>query len=224
MADDTTNTGAPADAVAAPTTTADTTATTSTTSPPVTDGQTAAASAPAPEATSTTTEATAPESKPAAPETYDLKLPEGSLLSADAVQEVEARARAAGLSNEHAQMLLNERESALAAHAEKLQAEHDQRWQKEWPEAIKNDPEMGGEKYEATVRNAQKVMGRFASPALKEALTASGYGNHPEMVRMMSSIAKVISEDVFEPAGGQSAGTKQGGAGWYNHPTSQHAA
>ena len=224
MADDTTNTGAPADAVAAPTTTADTTATTSTTSPPVTDGQTAAASAPAPEATSTTTEATAPESKPAAPETYDLKLPEGSLLSAEAVQEVEARARAAGLSNEHAQMVLDAKESAVRAHVEKAQAEHDQRWQKEWPEAVKNDPEMGGEKYEATVRNAHKAMAKFASPALKRLLEATGYGNHPEMVRMMSSIAKVISEDVFEPAGGQAAGTKQGGAGWYNHPTSQHAA
>lgn len=145
-------------------------------------------------------------------------------MSAEAVQEVEALAREAGLSNEHAQKLLDDRESALAAHVEKVQAEHDHRWKQEWPEAIKNDPEMGGEKYEATVRNAQKVMAKFASPALKEALTASGYGNHPEMVRMMSSIAKVISEDTFEPAGGQAAGTKQGGAGWYNHPTSQHAA
>ncbi|HPA91874.1 MAG TPA: hypothetical protein PLN35_19130 [Quisquiliibacterium sp.] len=222
MADDTTNTGAPANAGAAPQT-ADTTATTTTTAP-AQDGQSVVASAPAPEATSTTTEATAPASKPAAPEAYDLKLPEGSLLSADAVQEVEALAREAGLSNEHAQKLLDDRESALAAHVEKVQAEHDHRWKQEWPEAIKNDPEMGGEKYEATVRNAQKVMAKFASPALKEALTASGYGNHPEMVRMMSSIAKVISEDTFEPAGGQAAGTKQGGAGWYNHPTSQHAA
>lgn len=223
MADDTTNTGAPADAAAAPTTTADTTATTSTTSPPATEGQPAAASAPAPEATSTTTEATAPESKPVAPETYDLKLPEGSLLSAEAVQEVEALARDAGLSNEHAQKLLDARESAVQGHLGKLQTEHVARVEA-WNAELKADPEIGGAKFEASLRGAEKVLNKFGDEQLRKDLEASGYGSHPGLFRCLARIASAISEDTFEPAGGQSAGTKQGGAGWYNHPTSQHAA
>lgn len=269
MADDTTNTGAPVDSAAAPTTTADTTATTSTTSPPATEGQPAAASAPAPEATSTTTEATAPESKPVAPETYDLKLPEGSLLSAEAVQEVEALAREAGLSNEHAQKLLDAvlkkeamrepppekydlsiedgslldaddlqfveqraRELRLSQkEAEQLRDSTDKafhEWRERkvqaWNQRIEQDPSIGGQKLETTKRLIDKFAAKFGDAELREDARRYGFGSNPPLARALVKMMGAISEDVFEPAGGQSAGTKQGGAGWYNHPTSQHAA
>ena len=70
-------------------------------------GQSGVAAAPESGATTAQATATAEGAKDAAPEKYDLKQPEGSLLSAEAVQEVEALAREAGLSNEHAQKLLD---------------------------------------------------------------------------------------------------------------------
>ena len=225
MADESTNTSAPADTGTVQQT-ADTTANTAATAAPgaatTADGQAVVASANPTETTSTTTEATAPEAKPVVPEKYELKLAEGSLLTAEAVQEVEALAREAGLSAEHAQKLLDARESAVQGHIERLTTEHGARVE-QWNNELKADPEVGGTKFETSLRNAEKVLNKFGDEQLRKDLEASGYGSHPGLFKMLARAAAVISDDVFEPAGSQPAG-KQGGTGWYTHPTSQHAA
>ncbi len=42
-----------------------------------------------------------------------------------------------------------------------------------WPIAPRKTEDIGGDKWDATVLNAQKAIGRFGTPALKEYLQAS---------------------------------------------------
>lgn len=186
-------------------------------------GQSGVAAAPESGATTAQATATAEGAKDAAPEKYDLKQPEGSLLSAEAVQEVEALAREAGLSNEHAQKLLDAREAAVSGHLAKLGEEHAARIET-WNTELKADPEVGGAKFEASLRGAEKVLAKFGDEQLRKDLEASGYGSHPGLFKMLARVSAAISEDVFEPAGNAGQNAKSGGAGWYTHPTSQHAA
>ena len=41
----------------------------------------------------------------------------------------------------------------------------------------------------------------FATPALKAALNETGFGNHPELVRLFVKIGKSLSEDSFTTKG-----------------------
>ena len=41
----------------------------------------------------------------------------------------------------------------------------------------------------------------FATPELKKALNETGFGNHPELVRLFVKIGKSLSEDSFTTKG-----------------------
>lgn len=69
-----------------------------------------------------------------------------------------------------------------------------------WVEAAKSDEEIGGAKWDGTVKSVQGAVARFGTPALKEFLNQSGAGNHPEMIRMVARMSALIAED--KPASG----------------------
>jgi len=75
-----------------------------------------------------------------------------------------------------------------------------------WPETAKADKDMGGAKWNGTVKAATKAINSLGSPALKEYLTASGGGNHPELIRFAAKAGALISED--DPAGGDGGSGK----------------
>jgi hypothetical protein len=131
------------------------------------------------------------------PEKYDIKLPDNSPLPAAVVERAAAKARELGLSNEKAQAYLTSlHEEVTTYHADLIQA-HTQRVTG-WVDELKVDKEYGGEKFVATANAAHRAFLKFGSPGLKEALDASGYGNHPEFVRMMARIGAALGEDTLE--------------------------
>lgn len=69
--------------------------------------------------------------------------------------------------------------------------------QEQWAEDAKGDKEMGGDKWDETVSLAARARDKFGTPALKDALNATGAGNHPELIRFFARIGRLVGEDGF---------------------------
>lgn len=135
-----------------------------------------------------------PVEKAVVPEKYELKLPEGSQLSADRLEKISQYAKEKGLSQEAAQGLVEEETAAVNEfHSASIQS-----YQKQissWAEETKKDPEIGGQNYEATIKLAQSGMKQVASPKLIELMDTVGFGNHPEVIRMFAKIGSAMQND-----------------------------
>ena len=125
---------------------------------------------------------------------YDIKMPEGVELDQTLLDEIAPQFKELGLTTKQAQSLADK----FIAAQEKRATEQSQGWAKtvsDWVDTAKADPEIGGAKWDGTVKVASGVVGKFGTPELKEYLNASGAGNHPEMIRFMAKVGAVISED-----------------------------
>lgn len=144
--------------------------------------------------------------KAAEPVVYDLKAPENSNLSADAIEKVTALAKEKGLSNEQAQLLLNRENDAINTF-KSSQEESYKSVVSGWAQQVQTDPEMGGERFNETAEGARRALKQFASPEFVKLLETTGFGNHPELVRTFSRINKQMANDKFvrgnEPASEQ---------------------
>ena len=126
----------------------------------------------------------------------ELKIPENSSLSKEAVEKIQTFAKEKGLSNEQAQAVL-ERD----IQAQQSQAEFAQQKATEWFEMSKSDKEIGGEKFAENAELAKRVVTRFASEELKQDLEATGFGNHPELLRLLVRIGQKMAPDSLVLAG-----------------------
>lgn len=131
-----------------------------------------------------------PAVPPVVPQTYDLKVPDGSSLDATRVEEITALAKEQNLTNAQAQRLLDrehQRETSNVEHLASVQAG--------WLEAVKNDKELGGEFLKETAEHSKRFLDRFASPVLIADLELTKYGNHPELLRMLAKAGKAMAPD-----------------------------
>ena len=138
------------------------------------------------------------EAKPdakTAPETYDLKLPDGSPLDKADIDKVTALAKEKNLSNEQAQLLLDQRNEAVKGERERgkaMLAEARTKWEND----SKADKEFGGDALQTNIdKYAAPALEKFFSPEFKKLLAETGYGNHPELVRGLVRIGKAMAED-----------------------------
>lgn len=155
------------------------------------------------EKTSTETKPPTEEKKPEAekatekPQTdYDLKLPEGSPLSAEDLAQTVKDAKAAGLLKEQAQTLLNSKDQGARALKTRQDAAYEQTKVK-WKEDVKNDPEMGGPKLAETVGLASRAFKTLASAELQVWAEKTGLGSYPEFVRLMAKVGRMMGEDTL---------------------------
>lgn len=74
-----------------------------------------------------------------------------------------------------------------------------------WIKSAKTDKEIGGERFEASVKKANVALEKFGTPELREALDQTRLGNHPEMIRLMAKIGDAISEGGSFEKGGNAA-------------------
>lgn len=174
--DSTTGTTTPSNDGGEPTTT-ETTATTST------------------DATSTqTTETKAPEAT--APESYEFAMPEGVQLDKTAADEFTTIAKELKLDQATAQKVAD-----VGAKMAQRQAEAHTKLVESWTEAVKSDKELGGDKLAENLGVARKALDAFGTPELRDVLNATGFGNHPEVIKAFYKIGKAISEDRFVTGG-----------------------
>ncbi|NIF51412.1 hypothetical protein [Burkholderia sp. Ax-1724] len=137
---------------------------------------------------------TAGEKKPI--EYTDFKLPDGVEVDAAKLTEFKDKAREAGLTQEQAQQLVD-------LHANTLKSATDastQAWydtQKQWQEAVKNDPEIGGKNFEpmkAVVANAIDTIGGEDAAKIRQAFDYTGAGNNPDVIRFLYRLGQAIGE------------------------------
>lgn len=136
------------------------------------------------------------------PVEYKLALPQDSLLEPSVIDEIVSYATEQGLSNEAAQKMVERESNAVARHEEAKDKEViDIR--KGWKEDAKADKELGGENLKASTETAMRVIERFASKDFKTMLEDTGFGNHPEVIRIFKRIGEMMTDDQFVMAKSQ---------------------
>jgi len=141
-----------------------------------------------------------------APESYvDFDLPDGMTINAEMLEAFTPVFKDMGLTQEQAQGLVNVQAEQVKA---QQQAQYDAFSQQlnEWGNSAKNDKEYGGDKFDESIGLATQAIDKLGTPELKQALDDSGMGNHPEMVRLMVRIGKLMGEDTA--VGGSNAAAK----------------
>jgi hypothetical protein len=124
---------------------------------------------------------------------YDIEAPEGTEIDQALLDKYGPRFREAKLTNEQVQEAVNVYAEARQEAADAAAKE----WGEVivgWDKAAREDPEMGGDKWDATMANVDLAFKDNTTPALVEALDQFGMGNHPELVRFAANAGKVVAE------------------------------
>ncbi|WP_051018526.1 hypothetical protein [Bartonella queenslandensis] len=137
-----------------------------------------------------------------APENYSFKEFEGADFDPVIENGLKEAARELNLS----QAALDKFMDKMVPLALQRQKERMEVFSQEFVTASTNDEEFGGEKLQENLAIAQKAMGQFGSPELKEFLNQSRLGNHPELIRAFYRVGKNMSEDGYVGSS-QGAGT-----------------
>lgn len=139
------------------------------------------------------------------PESYsDFNFPEGMEIDSDDMEAFKQVAGDLELSQENAQKFTDYQVGIEQERKEQQKSD----WVDTvdgWDKASQEDSEFGGEMFMENMSIASNAFKQFGNSALKDALVASGMGNHPEFIRLMIGVGKGMSEDQFNP-GGSSAG------------------
>lgn len=124
----------------------------------------------------------------------EIKLPEDSFLDEGAVESIAAFAKERGLTKQQAQEILDRQNEAVKAYVEKSNLQVKQ-VSESWKQLTLKDKEIGGEKFKENVQIAHEAVKRFASEDFIKALNETGFGNHPEVVRVFMRIGQAMRED-----------------------------
>lgn len=153
-----------------------------------------------------------PNAPPAEAAPYEgLTPPEGfAALDTEALAAAAPLMRAFGVADDKAQDFINQAAPVIGGMVEKAIAAHNEaavtrqaEIAAEWATQAKNDPEVGGAHYDRSVSRSALALDTYASDDLRAYLTASGLGNHPEMIRTFAKIGATLEQgDVItgEPA------------------------
>ena len=143
-----------------------------------------------------------PEAK--APEEYaEFTVPEGTKLDEQTATEFKGLAKELDLTQEQAQKLLDFGGGKLRTQIEapyKLWAKTQADWQAE----VKADPDIGGTKFEQSIKDAAQVFvpgesnpfvkSEAEAKSLREALNMTGAGNNPAIVKFFVKIGTLLKE------------------------------
>lgn len=135
---------------------------------------------------------------------YTLTMPDGIAVDEELLSALGPDFRELGLTNGEAQKLADR---FIAIQQERAEA-RGKGWGEtvsKWADDAKADPDIGGRRWEGTVRDSRRFVNSMGTPALREYLEASGGGNHPELIRIFAKAGALIRED--DPATGGAGGT-----------------
>jgi hypothetical protein len=140
-------------------------------------------------------------------------------LTAEDVASIATLAKEKKLSQEAAALIM-EREAATVARVMERQTQNLVKLRDTWQETVKADPELGGEKLATTQRVAALFIDKFMPNSkdkdgkevvhpLRKMLRESGYGDHPEVVRLFATVGKLMDEGKGPGTGGAPGGAKK---------------
>lgn len=142
------------------------------------------------------------------PAKFDLKLPENSPLTTAHLEAVTSLAKEKGLTPEVAQLVLERESNALSSFLSEQQNQHEKQIQ-QWVKDAEGDKEIGGASFKESAHLAAQVAKKFGSEQLIKELNDSGYGNHPELIRLLARIGKQMDNaKLVMPNAGAANGVK----------------
>jgi len=159
------------------------------------------------------------EEESGAPESYEkFELPEGVEMTDEQFAEVSEFSKSLNLTQEQAQQAVNYHNEVVGRVVGEVKAQSEQEradMQAEWVNQVKVDKEIGGAAMNENLSVALKSLNAFSDNAvdatgkpvldkaglpvtkIAQALQESGFGDHPEMVRVFYRVGKLISEDSY---------------------------
>ncbi len=145
------------------------------------------------------------DAKPLKAEDYDFTLPDGFAPDETLMGEFKEFAAGKQFSKEDAQELMD-----FHVKTETKRAEEFKNMQAEWKTQAEQDKEIGGSNYEQNLAVANQALSKVGTPELTSLIDSSGFGNHPEVIRLFYKIGVAIGEDkvVTGANAGQQADTK----------------
>lgn len=148
---------------------------------------------------------------------YEFELPEGVELSDEDKTAWSTLFKDTGLTQKQANAL-------VAAQAERVAAEQAayatflETQQKEHLDAAKADKEIGGDKWDESVKLAKRGFEMLGGSAIKNLILTSGNGNNPEMIRELRRIGAMSADDTFQ-SGTPNDATVPTEKSWYGDTT-----
>lgn len=135
------------------------------------------------------------------PEKYELAMPKGWTLDEEGLAELTPIMRELGATNKQVQAVADVYvRRASAARERQIAAERET--VKGWREELKNDPEVGGEKFNENLAGVKKMLIKFGNEEFYNYLDDSGLGNYPPFVRVMVRLSKELADDSFVQGSG----------------------
>ncbi|MEO8095770.1 MAG: hypothetical protein ABI632_12690 [Pseudolysinimonas sp.] len=153
-------------------------------------------------------DALAEEAAPVAPETptYEpFALPQGVEVDTAALEEAQSLFAEARLSQPQAQKLVDLYAGKMSELVQRQISAAESR-QKAWITEVKNDPDLGGRRFEAARAAAQRAFSRFGTPELRRSLDELGVSNSPQLFRFFVRVGQAVSEDRY--VGAQSSASR----------------
>lgn len=150
--------------------------------------------------------AEAAKAKTGAPEKYEaFKLPDGVKLNDATVADLQATAKDLGLTQDQAQKLVDRELKVRGDVTAAAQAEFKSTIGK-WADEARADKDIGGDKLPATLASAKRGLEAVAAnaklPDLKPMLDATGFGNHPTVIKLFQYVDSLTANDgKFVPGG-----------------------
>ena len=133
-----------------------------------------------------------------APVDYDnLKLPDGSLLSAEELAVVKKEAKEQKLSLEEVNGVFAVKNDAVKSFVQRQNAVFAET-RAGWRESWKTDPEFGGLKLNESTELAKRAWDKLADSELKTLANQAGFGDHPAVLRMMARVGRMFAEDTLQ--------------------------
>lgn len=149
---------------------------------------------------------------------YAITMPEGVQVDQELIDALGPEFKEIGLTGKQAQKIADRFTEIQTKRAKEYADKPEGQWsmasyayfQKngtpdKWADTAKADKDIGGTKWDATVKDATRGINALGTPALKEYFDASGAGNHPELIRVMAKVGAMIKED--NPADGGAGGS-----------------
>ena len=124
----------------------------------------------------------------------EFTIPDGMELDKGAMEAFTPIAKELGLTQDQAQKLVdvysNANADAVATMGSQIDALH-----QTWIQEVKDDPDLGGAKFDETVATARTFINGYGDQKLTDVLNETGLGNHPAVVKLFYKLGRSMSED-----------------------------
>ena len=146
----------------------------------------------------------------------ELKLPDGMILDEPTSKGFVEIVNKFGLPRDAVAALTTLQANVMKGLSEKGNSDWNTT-QETWRTEVSNDPEIGGDKTAPTLGAISKLVDKYGTPELRGVFDLTGAGNHPQVIKFLSKIAKDLGEGTFVSAGMPGTGAQDAATKLFPH-------